>query len=249
MIPTCPIFIEGIGTFVVPVDTPEHADDGEKCVRSVCGWRDRQLALSEGAWGDRCGQEYSYRRVAAEPVRTVLDIGHNVGGFIVWATRYWWEDTVQAVYAYDPNPGCSELAAENLRLVPRGVAIELNCSAVTAEDSPTLTIDVRWGRSSTHDVLNAHPDSIASERVPVRAVHPRDLPAVDAMKIDAEGAEEDIVDYYPHWGGVLVLMIEWHTHKARVKLRALAARQGWQLAKDDCGDESVQGVACYVRPS
>jgi hypothetical protein len=67
------------------------------------------------------------------------------------------------------------------------------------------------------------------------------------MKLDAEGAEGDIIDHYPHWDGVRVLMIEWHTHEARVKMHDLAKRQGWRLAKNDCGDD-VQGVACWVRP-
>ena len=78
------------------------------------------------------------------------------------------------------------------------------------------------------------------------AVHPRDLPRAQALKLDAEGVEGEIIDHYPWWDGVHVLMIEWHSHEDRLKMLALAHAQGWRLAKNDCGQD-MQGVACWVR--
>ncbi len=247
-IPTRGLHVPGIGTFQVPVDTEAHSIDGEVCVKEICGWRDPELARAEGGWGERVGQCYSYlNRAAIEDVRVVLDIGHNVGAFTVWACRCWWPDSVEAVHAYDPNPGCAEILRRNLALVQRGIEVHVHTAAVTSDPSPALQIDARWGCSSIIPRMSAHPDRKADgERVSVPAIHPRDLPAADAIKVDAEGVEGEIVEHYRHWDGVKVLMIEWHSVADRLAVYAMAERSGLVLVKNDCG-EDPQGVGCFVR--
>lgn len=240
------IHVDGIGAFAIPCDTEAHADDGEKCVRSICGWRDPELARSEGAWGDRCGQEYSYLgRASAEDVRVVLDIGHNVGAYTVWGCRIWWPDTVEVVHAYDPNPGCAEFMKKNLALVQRGIEVKIHTAAVTCNPNPMFHEDTRWGCSWTHHEAPAERQPVWAA-VAVRGVHPQDLPPADAIKIDAEGVEGDILAHYKHWGRVKVLQIEWHSHANRRAMYALANLEGFVLKKNDCGEDS-QGVACWVR--
>ena len=239
--------VEGIGDFRVPTDTEMHALDGQGCASGICGRYDPALARSLGEWGDRCGQEYSYLgRGKAEPVETVLDIGHNVGGYTVWACRVWWPGTVKRVDAYDPNPMCHEVAALNLALVQRGIDVRLHQLAVTTDERAIFHEDERPGCSWTYS------GEAMAERRPVdggrpcASIHPRDLPAAHAVKIDAEGIEGEVLEHYPHWGGVVVAQIEWHTHRNRAILWDVMRRSGLTLVKNDCG-EDLQGVACWVR--
>lgn len=231
------VMVDGIGTFMVPDAPEERARDSEFTVRSILGWPNAAQALSEGSTSGRCGQEYSWLGTLKPVVRTMLDIGCNVLSATVWAARVWWPDSLEEVWAYDPLHVVIECARENLALVQRGIKVHLHESAVTADPAPLFLEDVRTGCSRTHR---------ATSGVPVHAVHPRDLPAADAIKIDAEGVEGDLIEHYPHWAGVRVLMIEWHSHEHREAMHALASREGFVCVKDDCG-KSEQGVACWVR--
>jgi FkbM family methyltransferase len=242
---TRPVFVDGIGTFLVPSDTEAHLLDGEKCVRSIVGWRDPELARSNGEWGERCGQEYSYRRTEPEDVRTVLDVGCNVGAYTVWACRVWWPATVERVWAYDPNRDAARFAETNRGRVQRDVTVELRVRAVTANPQPLFHEDERWGCSWTGDHVLPERKPVGDPR-PVIGVHPRDLPQCDAVKCDAEGAEGDLLLHYPHWPTVKVLQMEWHTDEYRELMHRVAEGAGLTKVKDDCG-QSSQGVACWVR--
>ena len=242
------LFIEGIGTFKIPSDPEARVIDSEMTVRGICGRHDPELARREGAWGQRVGQEYSYRpRASVEPVRTIVDIGCNVGSYFVWACRVWWPDTVVDVYAYDPCAAVIAMAIENRALVQRGIHVQINHAAVTVDPAPMFRECVRTGCSHTKASSSLLPDEDAmGEPVRVPAVHPRDLPPCDAFKCDAEGVEGEIIEHYPHWAGVKVLQLEWHEHEHREAAYALAAREGLTLAKNDCG-MSQQGVGVWVR--
>jgi FkbM family methyltransferase len=239
------ILIEGMGTFRVPTDTEAHSLDGERCVRSIVGWRDPELARSNGEWGERCGQEYSYRRDEAEDVRTVLDIGCNIGAYTVWACRVWWPATVQRVWSYDPNGSAVLYADINMGLVQRDVFVALHTRAVAANPSVLFHEDERWGCSWTGDHMLPERKPVGQPRA-IRSDHPRNLPKCDAVKCDAEGAEGDLLLHYPYWPTVKVLQMEWHTDDYRELMHQVAADAGLTKVKDDCG-QSSQGVACWVR--
>jgi FkbM family methyltransferase len=244
---TKPLFIEGIGEFLIPSTPEARAIDSEKTVRGVCGRYDPELARQEKAWGHRVGQEYSYLgRAAPEAVRTIVDIGCNVGSYFVWACRVWWPDSVQSVYAFDPGQSVIDCAHENRSLVQRCTCVQINRMAVTVDPAPMFRECVRTGCSHTAPGGIRLEDE-GYEPVEVPAIHPRELPPCDALKCDAEGVEGEIIEHYPHWGGVKVLQLEWHTHEHRQAAFALAAREGLRLMKNDCG-ESEQGVGCWVRP-
>jgi len=246
--PTATHHVERIGTFVIPADNDVHRIDAMGCIDSTVGRYNPVQARAEGTWGERIHQEYSYLgRTAVEPVETFLDIGHNVGGTTVWAARVWWPDTLKRIYAYDPNPACGHFYAHNMGLVQRGITVVAHCAAVSADPEPMFHCDTRWGCSWTHsEGLDLDVRKLDGEPYRVPAVHPRDLPAAQAVKVDAEGCEGDFCDHYPHWDGVLVLMLEWHTQVNRVKAWERARAAGLRLVKNDCGEDQ-QGVGCWVR--
>jgi FkbM family methyltransferase len=240
---TVTLDIPGIGELLIPAEPEERRKDSEFTVRSVCGWQDAALAAKNGEWGDRCGQEYSYRRKTVEDVRTVLDIGCNVGAFAVWAARYWWPET-EELFLFDPNRDLIDLADSNVAGESYSVT---RAVAVTTNPAPLFREHVQTGRSHTWGDREANPVDGWKEAVPVPAIHPRDLPKADAMKVDAEGVELEIFEHYPHWAGLKVVMFEWHSHENRIGCRKILEAQGMVCAKDDCG-ESDQGVAVWVRP-
>jgi FkbM family methyltransferase len=242
---TVTLDIPGIGEFLIPAEPEERRKDSEFTVKSVCGWQDAALAASNGEWGDRCGQEYSYRRKAVEDVRTVLDIGCNVGAFAVWARRYWWPN-LSNVYMYDPNFDMTRLSDVNTRGI-FGATILPITKAVTTNPAPLFREHVHTGRSHTWGDREANPKDGWKESVPVPAIHPRDLPPADAMKVDAEGVELEIFEHYAHWSQLKVVAFEWHSHENRIGCQKILEAQGMVCVKDDCG-ESDQGVAVWVRP-
>ena len=250
MISTKTIHVVNIGDFHVPTDTDMHALDGEACVKGLCGRYEPALATSLGEWGHRCGQEYSYLgRGMPEDVATVLDIGHNVGGYFVWACREWWPGTVKTVHAFDPNPMCNEIAALNIALVQRCTEVILYQRAVTTETDAVFHEDARPGcswTSTTQDAQFLSTRQPIDGGRPVPSIHPGDLPAADAVKIDAEGIEGEVLVHYPHWASVKVAQIEWHTHENRILMFDVLRRAGLTLVKNDCGEDQ-QGVACWVR--
>lgn len=247
--PTAWHHVDRIGRLLIPADTEAHRIDAIKCLDGTIGRYDPELARREGGWGERVGQEYSYLgRERVEPVETFLDIGHNVGGATVWAARVWWPDTIAVVHAYDPNPACRFFYEANVQHVQRGVRVRQHCAAVSADPRPLFHNDARWGCSYTNaDGLDLTAREADGSPYEVPGIHPAALPEAQAVKIDAENVEGEIVDHYPHWAGVLVLMLEWHSHANRRKAFALADAQGLRLMKNDCGD-AQQGVACWVRP-
>ena len=247
--PTETYHVDRIGDFLIPTDTETHRIDAQNCIIGTVGRYDPVQARKEGTWGERISQEYSWvGRTQVEPVESFLDIGHNVGGSSVWAARVWWPDTLKEIHAYDPNPACAYFYERNAWLIQRGIYVAWHTEAVSADPSVKFHCDERWGCSWTHEEgldLDVRRLDGAPYEVPI--VHPRDLPPADCLKVDAENCEGDIVDHYAHWGGVRVLLLEWHSQVNRRKVFALAERLGLKLVKNDCGEDQ-QGVGCWVRP-
>ena len=230
MIPTKEVHVHGYGPLLVPTDTTAHELDGEACINEVCG------------------SMYEYPREKVEDVHSALDIGHNIGIATVWMFHWW--PAMRSVVAYDPNPGCGELAKQNIRQVLDGFPdrrIYIHTEAVTADPAPMFHLDERWGCGHTDPCVvplgDRKPDG---EPFSVPAVHPRDLPPADVIKLDAEGVEGDVVDHYKWWAGVKVLLTEWHSEANRDKIRTLASRMGWRCAKG--GGDGDKGTECWVRP-
>ena len=229
MIPTKEIHVHGYGPMYVPTDTEAHRLDGEACINEVCG------------------SMYEYDRAAVEDCYSMLDIGHNIGIASVWAFHWW--PQMRTIYAYDPNPGCGELATKNVKQVLDGFPhrhVYIHTVAVTSLPVAMFQLDERWGCGYTdHRVVELGDRKPVGEPVQVPALHPAELPPADVVKLDAEGVEGEVFEHYKYWDGVKVLLVEWHSHRAREALRALATKQGWRHVKN--GGDGEKGAECWAR--
>lgn len=215
--PNSPVGNEWRGDFLIPAEPAETSRHAEICARNVFMG------------------EYSYPRTELEGVRTIVDVGCNVGAFIVWARQVWWPGMIDSARAWDPNIDALRVAVHN---VPLGDT--LTHAAITTEAHPRFHLDENWGASSTYGVLQ-------TEGVAVPGEHPFDLPPCDCLKIDAEGVDYAVLAHYQHLDRVKVCLFEWHHVEHRAPMFSICERAGLVLRKNDCGEAS-QGVACWVRP-
>lgn len=171
------------GPFLIPAEPEGVSAHSEACCRPVL----------DG--------EYSYPRDSREDVRTLLDIGTNCGAFMVWA-RGWWP-SITTMIGYEPNPQARYIATRNVE------------DAYIWPDAVTTRTEVILVAEA------AHPDNwggmfIAQANVTphghmIPTIHPAKLPAADAIKIDCEGCELEVVENYPYLAGCKVIMCEMHS--------------------------------------
>jgi FkbM family methyltransferase len=134
--------------------------------------------------------------LAREAVRTVLDIGANVGVTALYFSQIFPNANI---YAFEPAPdnfavlaknvaNCARIRAFNFALGARDATLELYAS-----DNP-----VNFGGYSLH---TAGSDTAKKLQIPVRSVadvlKENALAKVDVIKIDTEGAEWDILTAFP----------------------------------------------------
>ena len=199
------------------------------------------------------GGEYSYPLLPDHPpIRHVLDIGANVAAFACWAFKNYQGNVF--IDCYEPFPEAAKLCELN---APPGARVHR--VAVTTSPGPVkLHIGSDWGFSSLDPKLNP----VSGEVVEVPALHPRDLPAADLVKVDTEGSEVEILSAYfaayPRHVGVV--MFEWHREPDRVVLEKLCMDDGLRLFKStyDCvsmglhvwvRSRAINGPGRYVMPT
>ena len=222
------IDVTGFPPFLIPAEPEEISGHSEVCARAVL----------EG--------EYAYSRDRPENVRSVIDVGCNLGQFAVWATRWW--PGVKRILCYDPNEQALDIANNNILLVappiPDGVDWDLYCGAVTVEPHPFFRETdeagrLNWGGSRTY---------LQTSGKPVTSLHPRDLPRADALKTDCEGCDLEVLENYPFMSELQVCMFEWHEVEHREPMREICQAAGLRLVKEDNGVQWGQGVNVWVRP-
>lgn len=218
-----------LGPFHVPAEPPE-------CRRITTG-------LSRGVWGapgrydlpDPGQPEYAADGVEWSRARSMLDVGAGWGAFAVWVRSVAGPHVV--VECFEPHAhGCDFIAKND----PRAI---VHRAAVTSQPSARLRVGDDWGASSTHF------DDGGGEDVPV--IHPRDLPIADAIKIDAEGVEAEVLGGLTdaQWGALRIVVYEWHTPELRAECREIVERRGGlRLVEDRDGPwGQSNGVAFWVR--
>jgi FkbM family methyltransferase len=190
------------GTLVIPSEPEIRSLHAERCVRAVFAG------------------EYAYPRAAVEDVRSIVDVGCNVGAFLLWACLAWWPDTVERVYGFDPNSTALRFAYLNLAGLRQKV--DLYDSAVTTDPNPLFREEDNWGASHTYK---------ATEGVIVPPLHPRDLPAADVLKVDCEGCGGQVAREYRHWSRVRFAMYETHNEEEREELAAACEHAGMTMVR------------------
>lgn len=140
-----------------------------------------------------------YRLASIEgQVRTVLDIGANIGLFTLAARRAF---PGAAIHCYEPNP----LVLEHLRSHCASVGASLNEAAV---GRTTGTVSLESSGNSLHAVTNI--SARGSIRLESFSSVMARIGNVDLLKLDCEGAEWDIFECRDAWQAVRCLTMEYH---------------------------------------
>jgi FkbM family methyltransferase len=178
-----------------------------------------------------------------DTLSSVVDVGANVGAFVVWAKTWW--PALRHVTSYEPNPLLHPLFRANVHKL--GLDVELYELAVTT--APTAVLEDApsgdWAGNFTYR---------ATKGRAVTVLHPDALPPADALKVDAEGVEVEVLEHYRHWPGVRVCLFEYHFAEHVEPLEAACARAGLVRARhhgahlhEKRGQKSDYGIQVWIR--
>ncbi|HEY1190184.1 MAG TPA: FkbM family methyltransferase [Gemmata sp.] len=174
----------------------------------------------------------------------VIDVGANIGLFALYAKLFYHREAL--VHCFEPYPPAAALLRRNVAAEP---AIEVHPVGLGERDE--LGTMYLHRNNSGGNSLRAElvPDPRGTEPVPIRdAAEVWDalgLDEVDVLKIDAEGAEPDILGRLgDRLKGVRVVLAEYHTGRDRRRLDALL--EGHELFAASL-HEPGRGVVKYVR--
>ena len=223
MVPLTKMKVPGGADFFVPESPPRTRDTAEQICESVFGG------------------EYESPNLPDEP-NIILDIGANIGCFAVWAHDRW---PGASLLCYEPNAEASRICEINAPFA------RVLSAAVTTAKEPELTVYYDWSMSHTRPVDAADVDywrtqTPSSGTVKVPAIHPRDLPPCDILKLDAEGVEPEILENYQHLSTVKYCVYEYHSEKHRVLCEATCVRAGLRRVSQKAYKENL-GVEIWIR--
>lgn len=174
-----------------------------------------------------------------EGVKTIIDIGANVGAFSMWAAKQW---PGADVHAYEPSPD----NVEWLRRNTKGMKVHVSPYAIgsTAETVTFFKGKNNCGETSRHDL--GEQDKSATFTCAVEPA--RDLPACDVLKVDTEGCELAILEDYLFCRAELpaVVMLEWHRPSDRWNIGALLSSRVYECVRDDVR-RNDRGIMIWVQ--
>jgi FkbM family methyltransferase len=135
----------------------------------------------------RNGERWLLQRLSAEPIRTVLDVGANVGSWSVMAAELLPQATI---YALEVVPGTAAKLRTRVSHQERIKCFDLGLAA----DTGTLAM-LYHEAASTHATFTGYPHSWAGERIECPVMRGDEfltregIDRVDFLKLDVEGAE------------------------------------------------------------
>jgi FkbM family methyltransferase len=145
--------------------------------------------------------EYGLRHVRG-PVRTVLDIGSNVG-FFAMSARARFPEAI--VHAYEPNPRILPFLKANTA----ECRVEVFADAVGDRDG-IVNVIVSGDSNQTRVSTSAGISEESAALVPLSTAVRRLGGLVDVAKIDAEGAEWEMFSDATAWKGIRQVRMEYH---------------------------------------
>ncbi len=157
--------------------------------------------------------EYGLRRVRG-PIRTVLDIGSNVG-FFAMSARAHFPDAV--VHAYEPNPRILPFLRNNAA----ECRVDVFADAVGDKDGMVSLVD-SGDSNQAQCSMTATTGDDSAVLVPLSTAVHRLGGSVDIAKIDAEGAEWDMFRDARAWRGIRQVRMEYHLWGRRTYAELLA---------------------------
>lgn len=145
--------------------------------------------------------EYGLGRIGG-PVRTILDIGANVGFFSMAARARF---PAATVHAYEPNPRVLPFLEQHAS----NCEFEVFGEAVGDRDGFVSMVDSGDSNQAQTAVVDANANATA-RLIPLGTAVKRLGGRVDVAKIDAEGAEWDMFREVAAWGGFRRVLMEYH---------------------------------------
>ena len=155
---------------------------------------------------ERSVQEHEFHRIAIEdcyrlakisrPVRTVLDVGANIGLFAIAARHHFPE---AAIHCYEPNPALASFILPHCKAVNATYYAE----AIGAK-SGSVSLNSRG--NSLHSTIS----SVGFIRQTAFCDATARLGEIDLLKLDCEGAEWDLFSVTEPWQQVRHLTMEYH---------------------------------------
>ncbi len=135
----------------------------------------------------RNGERWLLAALGAEPVRTVLDVGANVGDWSMLAANAF---SAATIYALEIVPATAATLRQRTASVPRIRTFDLGLADHTG------TMAIRFNpRATAHSTFTDYPHGWEGERIEARVMRGDEFLAgqgirdVDVVKLDVEGAE------------------------------------------------------------
>lgn len=203
------------------------------------------MGMAKGVLVD---EEYSNLRQYLNPKEqpsksriNILDLGSNVGLSALYLAD---EFHLANICCVEADPRNFELLSKNLRV--NEVNAQIIFGAVSAEDSQLL--ELRFGNNSTCSTLiseklihSAHTDKLTIPTVSIEKIMNKlKWDKIDILKIDIEGAEDDLLKSSPHWlSSVSLIIMEIHPNTSPDKIQAYLKPYGFQVVRHSFGSEPV----------
>ncbi len=147
-------------------------------------------------------------------VRTILDVGANLG-FFALAARNYYPNAV--IHAYEPNPRIQPELRENTA----GLNIQIFPEAVGKEDGFVSLIDT--GPSDQARTRPSHDPASEIPQAGLQTAIDRIGGSVDLLKLDCEGAEWEILESKGCWNSVRNIRLEYHLFDGKIQSDAINA--------------------------
>lgn len=223
----------GLKTVLVDHKLPYRVARWKDSLCRSVGWKHRTVAVDglrfrvrRGTWADESilnhvvrDREYHPPGYEIGPGDTVIDIGGNIGGFAVSASRAaeggW-------VYAFEPEPDNFALLEHNL---DRNRCHNVTAVRAAVTDAAGLvTLSVNADNSGGHSLHRQHggPGVTVPAVTLTQIFDEYRIGRCDYLKIDCEGAEYDILHGLPerYFARVRRIVLEYHAEPAEKRERA-----------------------------
>ncbi|TFH17226.1 MAG: FkbM family methyltransferase [Lentisphaerales bacterium] len=176
-----------------------------------------RAGLNEIAFGENLLTEgYSHPALQWDGLRSVVDIGANIGAFCIWLFKR----SPAAQYAlFEPVPEIRGILQANLAANPALHARLFGSAVAGQRGSATLYIDDdNAGASSLFAQSSPHTRKVQVPTISLNDLfHDGLIGSVDLLKLDCEGAEFEIFSSLeePNWERIRQVVVETHQRPGR----------------------------------